>query len=340
MDSLEWFKKTRMIVGEDLYQVIKSKMQIEQHSVNEVLTKIGDKGNKFYVILKGLVGVFVRNEDQLTMINVCKEGEGMGELSIMSNKSRMATLVCLTDCVISTLTASQYKRYVMQNDIQRINNLVDLCDKVSLFNSLNRQVKIMLMLCMKEVEIVRKQIIYKQAQQAKNLYIIIEGSIKLCLKEGSKQKTLCVISDNEIFGDLMGKEVYQETAECESQSCRLLMISRKTLQKVLQSTNSQGILEEMKQIAHIKYCFRTQLKESTSLLQYEQQNIYEPFESTRTLFYSNGIYLSDKMVIRSNRHVMQSILNRSKIRRPVICVSVIERKSKLDSGLRLSSCHK
>ena len=48
------------------------------------------------------------------------------------------------------------------------------------------------------------------------MYIIIEGSIKLCLKEGSKQKTLCVISDNEIFGDLMGKEVYQETAECES----------------------------------------------------------------------------------------------------------------------------
>ncbi|CAD8071062.1 unnamed protein product [Paramecium sonneborni] len=77
-----------------------------------------------------------------------------------------------------------------------------------------------------------------------------------------------------------------------------------------------------------------------SIIQYEQQKSYEPFESTRTLFYSNGLYLSDKILIRSNRHVMQSILNRNKLRRPVICISVAERKSKLDSGLRLSSCHK
>ncbi|CAD8071060.1 unnamed protein product [Paramecium sonneborni] len=203
-------------------------MQIEQYSVNEILTKIGDKGNKFFVILKGQVGVFVKNEDQLTMINVCKEGEGMGELSIISNKARMATLICLTDCVISTLTASQYKRYIMQNDIYRINNLVALCDKVSIFDSLNRPAKIMLMLCMNEVEFIRKQIIYKQAQQAKNLYIIIEGSIKLSIKQGQKQKTLCVISQNEILGDLMGQEWYQETAECESQNCRLMSINKKT----------------------------------------------------------------------------------------------------------------
>ena len=38
-------------------------MQVEKYSVNEILTNIGDKGNKFYVILNGLVGVFVRNDD-------------------------------------------------------------------------------------------------------------------------------------------------------------------------------------------------------------------------------------------------------------------------------------
>lgn len=81
----------------------------------------GDPGTTFYVILKGSVGIRVLSkteegvEPQLREVRVMKAGESFGELSLIKNMPRAATIVCKEDCSFAVLEKSYYKQILSTN---------------------------------------------------------------------------------------------------------------------------------------------------------------------------------------------------------------------------------
>lgn len=69
----------------------------------------GSQGTKFYVILKGSVGVLVPKYGNFTKhndfleIKVLKTGESFGELALISKKTRSASILCKEDCYFAVL---------------------------------------------------------------------------------------------------------------------------------------------------------------------------------------------------------------------------------------------
>lgn len=84
------------------------------------LFQIGERGNKYYIILEGKVGVFsnVMNEKtgefELDQVLVMGPGGSFGELALEENRPRAASIYCIEDSHFAVLEKTDYKRILSQ----------------------------------------------------------------------------------------------------------------------------------------------------------------------------------------------------------------------------------
>ncbi len=75
----------------------------------------GTIGQTFYIILQGSVGVWIRvpnkrNEPVLTEVKVIEAGSSFGELALLSNKPRAATIIAKEDTHLAVLEKKDFQR--------------------------------------------------------------------------------------------------------------------------------------------------------------------------------------------------------------------------------------
>lgn len=96
-------------------------MSIEFCKKNQFVFHFGQKGDKFYVILKGRVKVLAPNEHSLSSTEVLslenmqeakvlEVGNSFGELALFSNKPRTASIFTMEDCAFTVLKKKDFKR--------------------------------------------------------------------------------------------------------------------------------------------------------------------------------------------------------------------------------------
>ena len=87
----------------------------------------GEKGERFYVILKGEVSVLLPREvdfpkddklgapENMTEIKRLKMGSSFGELALFSNKPRTASIMAVEDCHFAVLRKKDFKKILGTN---------------------------------------------------------------------------------------------------------------------------------------------------------------------------------------------------------------------------------
>lgn len=100
-------------------------MSYEKFDREEIVFEMGTEGQKFYVILKGSVGVLVpipkiieevnekgevttRTDFVMTDVKTLNTGAAFGELALMDKKPRAATIICKSDCYFAVLEKSAF----------------------------------------------------------------------------------------------------------------------------------------------------------------------------------------------------------------------------------------
>lgn len=77
----------------------------------------GDKGNRFYIIVRGKVAVTAkRGAAEAVQIVTLVDGDYFGEISLLSNIPTTATVTTLTQSIFITLQREQLDRLIQQND--------------------------------------------------------------------------------------------------------------------------------------------------------------------------------------------------------------------------------
>ncbi len=84
--------------GEILTQLA-DRMQREDIEPGTVLVREGDPGDRFYVLLAGVAGVSQRS---LGERRILRAGEFFGEVALVMNVPRTATVTAMTPCVVAS----------------------------------------------------------------------------------------------------------------------------------------------------------------------------------------------------------------------------------------------
>jgi CRP-like cAMP-binding protein len=80
------------MLNETIFQKMITKVELISVSKNEIIFKQGDEGDALYLIRDGEVNVFIKKETKEQLIAILGEGQFFGEMALLSNDKRNATL--------------------------------------------------------------------------------------------------------------------------------------------------------------------------------------------------------------------------------------------------------
>ncbi|KAL4467240.1 hypothetical protein ABPG72_005865 [Tetrahymena utriculariae] len=271
------FKQYKEEDGDDeLQRLCCMYMKYEYQSKDQTLFNIDDFGTKFYIILSGKVGVYIRmpkqkrlelsqeqnnqnlmqEPDPLQMVKELRMGDSFGELALLKNSKRLATIICKEDCHFGVIDKKIFNLALKEKEEEKLNIQMRFLANSPLFSRLPKNTIKHLHMNAFYVQYQKNQPVYLEGQSSNSCYVIKSGEFTIYktiqhVKKthekknqyltGGQQKNLdikiSVLGRGELFGEI---ELIQGDIRCTSAYCssleggELMIIKRTDLEsKVL-----------------------------------------------------------------------------------------------------------
>lgn len=163
------------------------------------------------------------------------EGSAFGELALLYQTPRSATIAALTDVTTWVLDQMTFKTVIMSSAIKERNIRLNFVDNIKVFEKMSRYEKIKLLDGLQVQFFEANDVIVKEGEVGEYFYIIEDGNVE-CIKE-ENQQVIRDLSPGDYFGELALIEQEQKrtlTVKAKT-DCKLLVLNRETFYRVLGS---------------------------------------------------------------------------------------------------------
>ena len=93
----------------------------EYYASGKIIINEGEQGDRFYVIARGKVEIVINPEnDGEKIVNVLEDGDYFGEIALLKEVMRTATVRARTPCLLLSLRRRQFERVVSKTPGLRI----------------------------------------------------------------------------------------------------------------------------------------------------------------------------------------------------------------------------
>lgn len=175
----------------------------EEHIIDQ-----GDDGDNFYVIDSGSYDIYVEIEGQPKMVGNYKNSGFFGELALMYNMPRAATIIASSPGTLWALDRTTFRRIVLKTAFQKRKMYEGLLESVPLLKSLDLYERMNVADALQSRSFEDGQQIIKQGDTADVMYFVESGQVRIAMvnKESndpsSGEKELTVIEKGGYFGEL------------------------------------------------------------------------------------------------------------------------------------------
>lgn len=203
--------------------------------------KQGDPGFKFYIVLQGFCSVLGRTNMQ-TYGELVRYGAGdsFGELALLRNSHRTASVICNTDCHFAVLNRDEFSRIIGKVKEELLELKVNFLARFPFFRVYSKGEMQRLSYYFKEQTYKRKQYVFSIGDPCSSLYFIKEGEFQVLesvemtasspLFRSSKARNrlveFTILTKNQLFGEEEEESVRKYAVVCHSALGVLLVISR------------------------------------------------------------------------------------------------------------------
>lgn len=176
----------------------------------DVVIRQGDDGDNFYVVENGKFQIYVAQADPATGQELNKQIRGeyenngsFGELALMYNQPRAATVVALTDGSLWAMDRNTFRRIVLKRAFKKRKEYEALFEKVSVLQCLNGYERMNLCDALESKRFLNGQMIIVQGDQANGMYFIESGNVKIVKqREDGRVDEVAILGKGDYFGEL------------------------------------------------------------------------------------------------------------------------------------------
>ncbi|KAL4138772.1 hypothetical protein PRIC2_002276 [Phytophthora ramorum] len=163
----------------------------------EVVIKEGDTGDFFYIVETGLFSISVHGN----VVNTVQRGATFGELALVYNCPRTASVTCSQSGRLWTLDRVTFRRLVARIQSEQIGECKNALRKVSLLHALTETQLSQLAEASQFVKFAKGDRIIKKGERGNVLYIIKSGAV-ICTDVGDSHRMESVrLTENDYFGE-------------------------------------------------------------------------------------------------------------------------------------------
>jgi len=178
-------------LSDDEVKKIAGAMKPESFKKDDTIIRYGDQGKEYYILARGCVKVILYNngtdpkdpelEQKIMLTKEMKPGVGFGELALLYNDKRSASIVAQEDCQTYTLDGAIFKAMMVKASIQQRTMKAGFLDQMKIFTNLDRFQKLKLIDALTTKSYKDGEIIFNEGDEGKEFYIIEKGECD-CLK--------------------------------------------------------------------------------------------------------------------------------------------------------------
>mmetsp|Transcript_34524 Transcript_34524/g.64424 ORF Transcript_34524/g.64424 Transcript_34524/m.64424 type:complete len:1231 (-) Transcript_34524:65-3757(-) len=200
-------------------------MKQEVAEVNQEVTKKGEKGDTFYIVHDGMLEVDtgVKRQTDTFHSTHFRSSDSFGELALLYNTPRKATVRALRRTTLWVLTRAQFCMVMKLKSDVRVKEYERLIDSVSLLSErLSSEEKEMLADTLEEVFFVKGEEVVRQGDEGDTFFVIFEGECEV--KVNGKHQGF--LTKGSYFGEraLLSREPRAATVVVTSETATLLTL--------------------------------------------------------------------------------------------------------------------
>eukprot|EP00357_Protocruzia_adherens_P012279 CAMPEP_0114991838 /NCGR_PEP_ID=MMETSP0216-20121206/11597_1 /TAXON_ID=223996 /ORGANISM="Protocruzia adherens, Strain Boccale" /LENGTH=456 /DNA_ID=CAMNT_0002355215 /DNA_START=94 /DNA_END=1464 /DNA_ORIENTATION=- len=196
----------------------------------------GSAANCFYLVQYGNCQCYVKKEGVVTKTCVYGPGTGFGEIALLCKSKRTATVIAIESSTLWTIDSKMFHSVLVKYSMENRNIRYGFIDKVSIFESLSKYEKLILIDAIHVHYYQVDDVIFKRGEHGYDFYIIEEGEVA-CFEslEPSEDAHIRTLSSGDFFGELALLHHAQRTATIQAKTspCKLLSINRATFDRLL-----------------------------------------------------------------------------------------------------------
>lgn len=102
-------------------------------------------------------------------------GSGFGELALLYNDKRSATIEAIEDCETYTLDGTIFKTLIIKSSIEKRSRKANFLDQIKLFDQLDKFQKLKLVDGLQTLNLVKGEFVLKEGEDGDDFYIIESG---------------------------------------------------------------------------------------------------------------------------------------------------------------------
>lgn len=179
-------------------------MQPRRVGPREVVICQGDNGNELFVVCSGtlICEKTLSGMIKPTFIKQMVRGDLFGELALLYNAPRAASIVAETDCLLFSLDRETFNHIVKGSAMRRRKSYAAMLAKVEILGDLEEAERDKICDCLQSETFAKGALVVRQGDFGKHLYFVTEGTAQAIQREGEEEKVVFEFGPNDYFGEL------------------------------------------------------------------------------------------------------------------------------------------
>lgn len=187
---------------EQLKQILDA-MDVKKVKSGELIIKQGDEGDYFYVVDSGDYDVFIDKDGTDVKVHTFKDSGMFGELALMYNCPRNATIYAKTDDgILWALDRGTFRRIVVGAAARKRKMYDDFLQNVPMLKELDEYERMNVADALESRFFEEGDCIIKEKDEADGMYFIEKGKVRVTVSDGKVEKEISVLGKGAYIGEL------------------------------------------------------------------------------------------------------------------------------------------
>ena len=187
---------------EQLKQILDA-MDEKKVKSGELIIKQGDEGDYFYVVDSGDYDVFIDKDGTDIKVHTFKDSGMFGELALMYNCPRNATIYAKTDDgILWALDRGTFRRIVVGAAARKRKMYEDFLQNVPMLKELDEYERMNLADALESRFFEEGECIIKEKDEADGMYFIEKGRVRVTVLDGKEEKEISILGKGAYIGEL------------------------------------------------------------------------------------------------------------------------------------------
>ncbi|XP_050511706.1 cGMP-dependent protein kinase, isozyme 2 forms cD4/T1/T3A/T3B isoform X3 [Diabrotica virgifera virgifera] len=209
-------------------------MYPEEYKANDIIIQEGDVGSIVYVLEEGKVEISRENK----ILHHLDPGKVLGELAILYNCQRTATIKAHTDCKLWAIERQCFQTIMMRTGLIRQAEYTDFLKSVPIFKTLPEDTLIKISDVLEETIYANGDYIIRQGARGDTFFIISKGKVKVTRKmpNSNTEEFIRTLGKGDFFGEkaLQGDDLRTANVIVDDpEGVTTLVIDRETFNQLI-----------------------------------------------------------------------------------------------------------